>query len=74
MSAKREWENSAISCDGEAGRCKIELARSGTNAQVYEYGGHVTGWSTKDGIQRLYMSSKAEHLDGDYSLTGGVCG
>lgn len=60
-----------LSSNGEAGRCKADLTNEGSGAEVYAYGSHATGWTSKDGVQRLYMSSKAEHQDGK-ALRGGM--
>ena len=61
-----------LSSNGEAGRCKADLTNEGSGAEVYAYGSHATGWTSKDGVQRLYMSSKAEHQDGAHTLTDSI--
>lgn len=43
----------------------------GASAKVYPYGAHVTNWCTADGIERLFLSERAEFKHG-MAVRGGV--
>lgn len=51
---------------------KIEVqSDDGARATVYEHGAHVTSWVTPDGIERLFLSPRAEFAAGK-AIRGGV--
>ncbi len=51
---------------------KIEVqSDDGARATVYEHGAHVTSWVTPDGVERLFLSPRAEFAAGK-AIRGGV--
>lgn len=44
---------------------------AGASAQVHDHGAHVTSWRTADGIERLFLSQRAEFRAGA-AIRGGV--
>lgn len=44
---------------------------SGESAEIHEYGAHVTSWRTADGMERLFLSERAEFAPG-VAIRGGV--
>ncbi|MGD9842024.1 MAG: D-hexose-6-phosphate mutarotase [Steroidobacteraceae bacterium] len=44
---------------------------NGSSAQIHEYGAHITSWCTTDGMERLFLSQRAEFREGA-AIRGGV--
>lgn len=44
---------------------------SGATARVFDHGAHVTSWKTSDGVERLFLSERAEFKPG-VAIRGGV--
>jgi len=64
--------NAVEELDGEGGLRKVRLARAGgASCEVYIYAAHVTSWKTANGMERLFLSSKAEFAKGK-AIRGGI--
>lgn len=46
-------------------------SKSGSTAELYLYGAHVTSWKTPDGVERLFLSSRAT-FGGGKAIRGGI--
>jgi glucose-6-phosphate 1-epimerase len=58
--------------EGPQGQALIRLhGPCGSRVEVYQYGGHVTSWISKNGREMLYMSPTAV-LDGSKAIRGGI--
>lgn len=44
---------------------------AGDTAEIYAHGAHITSWRTADGVERLFLSERAEFRDG-VAIRGGV--
>ncbi len=49
----------------------VLTAANGAQAEVFEYGGHVTSWRTPDGVERLFLSARSRFGEG-HAIRGGV--
>lgn len=57
---------------GAGGMERVVLAHpSGSRAEVYLHGAHVTSWRTADGVERLFLS-QAARFDGRSAIRGGI--
>ncbi|MGC3980277.1 MAG: D-hexose-6-phosphate mutarotase [Steroidobacteraceae bacterium] len=50
---------------------KSQLQVAGASVEVHDYGAHVTSWRTADGVERLFLSQRAEFGAGK-AIRGGV--
>ena len=49
----------------------ILTAAGGAEVEIYLHGAHVTSWRTADGVERLFLSERAEFCEG-VAIRGGV--